>query len=67
MSHPKRFRHLVRLALFLALMVVALPAWAWGGFGHRVICQIQELNDTGSNEVVQLIALDAQESETCGR
>jgi len=66
-SHPKRFRHLVRLALLLALMVIALPAWAWGDLGHRVTCQIQELNDTARNEVVQLIALDAQESETCGR
>jgi len=66
-SHPKRFRHLVRLALFLALMVVALPAWAWGDLGLRVICKIQALNDTACNEVVQLIALDAQESQTCGR
>ena len=45
-SHPKQFRHLVGLALSLALMMTASPAGAWGDLGHRVICQIafEELN-----------------------
>ena len=40
MSHPKCFRYLARLALSLALIVAASPAWAWGDLGHRVICQM---------------------------
>ena len=60
MSHPKLFRHLVGLALSLALIVAASPVWAWGDLGHRVICQVafQELNDTARNDVIRLIALD---------
>ena len=52
MSHPKQFRHLVDLALSLALIVAPSPVWAWGDLGHRVICQIafQELNDTARND-----------------
>jgi len=59
-SHPKQFRHLVSLALSLALIVAPSPVWACGDLGHRVICQIafQELNDTARNEVIRLIALD---------
>src|SRR5499427_7019700 len=59
-SHPKQLRHLVGLALSLALMRTASPAWAWGDLGHKVICQIafQELNDTARTEVVRLVATD---------
>jgi len=60
-SHPKLFLHFVGLALFLAMMVAASPAWAWGDLGHKIICEIalQELNDKARNEVTRLIALDA--------
>jgi len=60
-SHPKLFRHLASLALFLALIMSASPVWAWGDLGHRVICQIafRELNERVRNEVIRLIALDA--------
>ena len=60
MSHPKLFRHLVGLAMSLALTVATSPVWAWGDLGHKIICQtaFQELNDKARNEVIRLIALD---------
>src|SRR5215813_9993746 len=59
--HPNLFRHLANLALSVALIAPASPAWAWGDVGHKIICQIafQELNDKARNEVIRLIALDA--------
>ena len=45
----------------MALVGVASPAWAWGGLGHKIICQIafEELNDKTRTEIARLIALDA--------
>src|SRR5262252_2622247 len=59
--HPNLFRHLANLALSVALIAPASPAWAWGDVGHKIICQIalQELNDKARSEVSRLIALDA--------
>src|SRR5499427_8676227 len=58
--HPNLFRHLATLALSVALIALASPAWAWGDLGHKIICQIafQELNDKARTEVVRLIATD---------
>ena len=59
MSHPKCFRYLARLALSLAHIVAASPAWAWGDLGHRVICQIafQGTQREDRSDVNRLIAV----------
>ena len=51
------WRHVL---LALAMNLVALPAWGWGGTGHRMICEMawQQLTPAARNEVEALLRLD---------
>jgi len=42
-----------RALLALAMGFAALPAWGWGGTGHRMICEIawQQLTPAARGEV----------------
>jgi hypothetical protein len=48
--------------LFLLFMFLPSVAFAWGGTGHEVVCEIafQELNSVARHEVERLIELDTE-------
>lgn len=59
-----------RVLLTLAMSLAALPAWGWGGTGHRVICEIawQQLTPAARREVQALLRLERGShrfSESC--
>lgn len=59
-----------RVLLALAMNLVALPAWGWGGVGHRMICEIawQHLTPVARSEVQALLRLERGShrfSESC--
>ena len=63
-------RSLRRVLLALAMGFAALPAWGWGGTGHRMICEIawQHLTPVARSEVQTLLRLERGShrfSESC--